>query len=194
MQFSNDAWEGLADGSITVTFRRWRRRQVVEGHTYTTPAGMLEVMVVEVLASVDDIDGADVEQTGMESLGEIVERLGPATDDSTLYRVEFRHVGDDPRHALASSLPDPVETASIVARLARLDSRSPVGPWTRDTLRLISTNAGVRAADLAAIAGMETLPFKLNVRKLKGMGLTESLQTGYRLSERGQAILAHPMK
>jgi hypothetical protein len=39
--------------------------------------------------------------------------------------------------------------------------------------------------------GSETLPFKLRVRKLKELGLTESLEVGYRLSPRGKAVLQH---
>jgi hypothetical protein len=38
---------------------------------------------------------------------------------------------------------------------------------------------------------MEKAPFKANVRKLKGLGLTESLEIGYRLSPRGRAVLRH---
>jgi hypothetical protein len=45
----------------------------------------------------------------------------------------------------------------------------------------------VRAPDLAARMGRETLPFKRDVRKLKELGLTESLEVGYRLSPRGRA-------
>jgi hypothetical protein len=33
------------------------------------------------------------------------------------------------------------------------------------------------------------MPFKLDVRKLKELGLTESLKIGYRLSPRGIAVL-----
>jgi hypothetical protein len=49
----------------------------------------------------------------------------------------------------------------------------------------------VRAEDLARSVGREKMPFKLDVRKLKEMGLTESLLTGYRLSPRGEAVLRH---
>ena len=56
-------------------------------------------------------------------------------------------------------------------------------------LRLIGEREGVRAGDLADELGMERLPFKVDVRKLKALGLTESLGTGYRLSPRGQAWL-----
>jgi Mn-dependent DtxR family transcriptional regulator len=57
-------------------------------------------------------------------------------------------------------------------------------------LRLISERPAVRAPDLAASLGRETQPFKTDVRKLKEMGLTESLEVGYRLSPRGRAVLA----
>jgi hypothetical protein len=46
----------------------------------------------------------------------------------------------------------------------------------------------VRAPDLAASFGRETQPFKIDVRKLKALGLTESLTVGYRISPRGQAF------
>ena len=36
------------------------------------------------------------------------------------------------------------------------------------------------------MVGRETAPFKLDVRKLKNLGLTLSLDVGYRLSPRGQ--------
>jgi hypothetical protein len=36
---------------------------------------------------------------------------------------------------------------------------------------------------------VDKLPFKLNVRKLKALGLTESLEIGYRLSPRGLVFM-----
>jgi hypothetical protein len=47
----------------------------------------------------------------------------------------------------------------------------------------------MRAEDLAHSVGREKMPFKLDVRKLKELGLTESLTTGYRLSPRGWSVL-----
>jgi hypothetical protein len=47
----------------------------------------------------------------------------------------------------------------------------------------------VRAGDLAEAFGRERLKFKTDVRKLKALGLTESLEVGYRLSPRGRAFL-----
>jgi hypothetical protein len=48
----------------------------------------------------------------------------------------------------------------------------------------------VPAADLAETLGRQRMPFKLDVRKLKELGLTESLRPGYRLSPRGESVLA----
>lgn len=78
----------------------------------------------------------------------------------------------------------------VVATLDRMDRRSRRGPWTRPTLRLVAELPGVRAAELAERAGRDTLAFKRDVRALKELGLTESLETGYRLSPRGAALLA----
>ncbi len=88
-----------------------------------------------------------------------------------------------PQHA-----PD-LDDETIDRRLSRLDATSPTGPWTRATLDIIARCPAVRAGDLAAELGRERLPFKADVRKLKRLGLTESLDVGYRLSARGRAYL-----
>jgi len=56
-------------------------------------------------------------------------------------------------------------------------------------LRLIETQPGIVARVLAAQAGLPRLDFKANVRKLKALGLTESLMVGYELSDHGQGYL-----
>ena len=84
------------------------------------------------------------------------------------------------------------ERAELDRRLDGFDERSPRGPWTRQTLRTIAERPAVRAPDLAAAAGVETKRYKTDVRKLKELGLTESLEVGYRLSPRGRAYLRRP--
>lgn len=81
------------------------------------------------------------------------------------------------------------ERKVIDGKLARLDTASRHGPWTRHVLGLIQGNKGVRATELAVRIGRETDKFKLDVRKLKELGLTERLGTGYGLSPRGRAYL-----
>ena len=65
----------------------------------------------------------------------------------------------------------------------------PTDPGRGQVLRLIAERPGVRAPDLAASLGRETLPFKRDVRKLKELGLTVSLEVGYEISPRGRAYL-----
>lgn len=118
-----------------------------------------------------------------------------AREEGEIYRVVLRLAGPDPRVALREQTPSPQELDDVRQRLARLDAaatRAQREPWTMRVLVLIASQPeGTRAADLATHLAMETLPFKLLVRKLKEFGLTESLGTGYRLSPRGRALLAH---
>lgn len=58
-------------------------------------------------------------------------------------------------------------------------------------LEAIQARPATRAADLAAEFGLEKQPFKQRVVKLKNLGLTISLPTGYQLSPRGAAYLRH---
>jgi hypothetical protein len=106
-----------------------------------------------------------------------------------LYRIELQWAGVilGWRCAKTPSL-DEAEIAEMRRRLARMDSRAD-SPWTWQTLRLIEANPGVVSTDLAASMGLERAYFKQRVRRLKEMGLTESLEVGYRISPRGQALL-----
>ncbi|WP_410649572.1 hypothetical protein [Amycolatopsis sp. cmx-4-54] len=56
-------------------------------------------------------------------------------------------------------------------------------------MRLIRDNPGRRAQELADLLGREKDPLKLDIRKLKNLGLTLSLEVGYRISPRGAAYL-----
>lgn len=98
--------------------------------------------------------------------------------------------GEDPRLALREQPLTDAEVAALDVRLARLDRASSWGPWTLATLRVIGDRPEVRAPDLAASFGRETAPFKLDVRKLKALGLTISHRVGYELSPGGVDYLA----
>ena len=149
------------------------------------------MLAVDAVAEVDPaaITEDDARAAGFGSLAELLRRLD-RHGDGPVYRVDFHHAGADPREALrhADELSGD-ELAGLRARLDRLDRAARDGPWTVATLRLIGDRPGVRAADLAAVAGRERQPFKTDVRKLKELGLTESLEVGYRLSPRGRALL-----
>jgi hypothetical protein len=181
--------DGVQDGSVTVTFRRWKRSQAIAGHRYRTAVGIIEVDAVDVIDA-SKITNADAKRSGYPSAAAVIDDLR-GTDDLPIYRVKFHAVhGPDPRDELAgtSDLSD-ADVEDLDRRLARLDAASKVGPWTMQTLALIAEHPARRAGDLADLVGRERDPFKLDVRKLKNLGLTLSLEVGYRISPRGQAYV-----
>jgi hypothetical protein len=185
MLFRQPFIEGIASGRVTVAFRRWRRPTVRAGGTLITPAGQLAITsVVEV--ETGSITAAAARQAGFESREDLLKDLA-AQPSSTLYRIDFRRLGADPRIALRSrdDLRDE-EVQQLTARLRRLDAASRTGPWTAAVLAVIDRRPGVRAGDLAPALGLDLADFKRHVRKLKALGLTESLEIGYRLSPRGR--------
>jgi hypothetical protein len=186
--FRKTQWAGLADGSITVAFRYQKKPTVRTGGTLQSKGGLLAIDSVDAIAPTTITNG-EARRAGAASAAEVLADLGPCPDGKQLYRVRFHLLGEDPRVSLRAA--DDLSTAelgALLARLARLDKAAGT-PWTHAVLRLIADNPGVVSTDLAPQVGMERPPFKLNVRKLKASGLTESLEIGYRVSPRGRAVL-----
>jgi hypothetical protein len=185
MLFRKADLAAIAAGEVTLAFRRWKRPMAKAGGTQRTPVGVIAFDVVE---RVDEITAADARCAGFRDPAAAWAMLDGREGD--LYRVTLRVSGPDPRIALREDAAlDAATRERIAARLARLDGASSHGPWTGATLRAIERAPGVRAGDLAEELGRERLPFKADARKLKALGLTESLEVGYRLSPRGRAYL-----
>jgi hypothetical protein len=178
--FRRRFWPGLADGTITVAFRRWKRPTVKAAGTLQSPGGLL---AIDEVARIDaaEISDDDARAAGYGSRREALADLRP---EGTLYRIRFHRLGDDPRAALrARDHLGSEELGGLLGALDRLD-------WAVPTLRLIGDRPGVVSTELAASLGVDRQPFKQRVRRLKSLGLTESLEVGYRLSPRGRAVLA----
>ncbi len=181
--------EAIRDGGIDLAFRRWDRPRVRVGTRLRTAVGLVEVTSVDKVA-LSALRADDARRAGAASVAALKEALAGRAD-RPVFRVGLRHAGADPREQLRESVPDADGIAEVLAGLDRLDAASPVGPWTRQTLRVIDRQPEVRAPELAAGLGRPTPEFKRDVRKLKERGLTESLAIGYRLSPRGEAVLDH---
>jgi hypothetical protein len=177
----------IADGAVTLAFRRWDVPRVRPGGRQRTAVGVIAFDAVEAVDR-DDLGEADATAAGFASRDELLAFVDRRTS-GTIYRIRLRLVGPDPRIALRESLPNADELPELAHRLDRLDRSSRHGPWTHAVLRTIRDQPGVRAADLATGFGRERAAFKLDVRKLKELGLTESLSPGYRLSPRGRSLL-----
>jgi len=187
--FRRRSLDGIRAGEITLAFRRWDRPRARAGGRQRTMVGELAIDSVEPVERAD-ITAADAARAGHASLAELFGELD-ARGDSQIWRIELHWAGEDPRRSLREQADlSPAELEELHGRLDRFDRASRRGPWTRQTLELIAEHPELRAEDLAALVGREKLPFKRDVRKLKELGLTESLLVGYRLSPRGRALLA----
>jgi hypothetical protein len=186
MRFPPDTLAAVADGRIDLAFRRWERPRAREGGGQRTPVGVIGFESVNAVSR-EQVSDEEARRAGFATRDELLTFLDNRTEGD-IYRVQLRLAGPDPRIALRETIPDQNEAAEIIQGLSRLDRLSTYGPWTRAVLEAIRDQPGRRAGDLAAEMGRPRLPFKMDVRKLKELGLTESLAIGYRLSPRGEAV------
>jgi hypothetical protein len=191
MLFEQRLRDGIHSGQIVVAFRRWQRRQVVPGHRYRTGLDLIEVDAVDIIEP-DAIDADQVREAGYGSLDELLADLR-LDADQPLYRIRFRRLdAADPRDELAAAaVMTEAELAALAARLARMDRASARGPWTTAALTQIADRPATVSTVLADAMGWPRPDFKLHVRRLKELGLTLSLQVGYRLSPRGERYLGY---
>ncbi|MBB5160411.1 hypothetical protein [Mycobacterium sp. AZCC_0083] len=179
--------EGIADGNITLVLRRWDAPRAKSGGTQRTPVGTVRIDAVTEHPGGYRVTAAQAVAAGFSSAKAAQTELDRRPAKHT-YLITVSFLAPDERPGLAAD--DVLTDADIAAITARLDRWDAVGtPWTRDYLRMIGENEAVRAPDLAARVGLDVPRFKRRVRQLKGIGLTISLDVGYRLSPRGRAFL-----
>jgi hypothetical protein len=187
MLLKADLLAEIKAGKIDTVFRRWKRATVRPGGTLMTSAGLLAIDAMEPIA-LDEVKLADVQRAGFGTLVEFRSWLD-TMKDGELCIIRLHYAGEDPRIAMRQNADlNPAELAEIEAQLAKLDAR---GAWTDNVLALIAQYPGRLAEQLAGELGMERAPFKARVVRLKELGLTESLEVGYRLSPRGERVVAH---
>jgi hypothetical protein len=179
--------EGIVDGTVTLVLRRWDVPRAKAGGTQRTPVGTIRVDAVTEHSGGYRVTAAQSIAAGYPSAKAAQADLDRRPARHT-YLIAVSFLAPDERPDLAAD--DALADADVAAITARLDRWDAVGaPWTREYLRMIGDNEAVRAPDLAARVGLEVPRFKRRVRQLKGLGLTVSLDVGYRLSPRGRAYL-----
>lgn len=187
MLFKSPVLDGIKAGRITLAFRCWTKPTVRTGGSLRTPVGVLAIEEVETIG-VDDISGEDARRAGFDTREGLLADLRRGRD-GTLYRIRFHVAGPDPREALRQNDQlDADDLAGLLNQLAALDKNSRAGPWTCEALRLIGERDGGTAGEIAEQLGIKKPVVKRRIRQLKELGLTESLQIGYRLSDRGRAL------
>lgn len=189
MQFTQDSHEAIASGAITVTFRLWKRPHAKVGGTYIVGQVVIEVDTIEMMPF-HAITKTDVRRAGApdrDALRARAAHAGPIDDDTLLYRIEFHVVGTKPSTMAATF--DDEHVSLVIGKLDRMDARAANGPWTGRVLQLIGAHEGMVSTELAERVGRPRPEFKTDVRKLKALGLTESLLVGYALTPLGRKIL-----
>ncbi len=180
--------EGIADGSITLVLRRWDAPRAAVGGTQRTPVGTIRIDGLTEYPGRYRVTAAQARAAGYPDAKTAQAELDRRQAAHT-YVIAVSYLAPDERPDLAAD--DALSAEDVTAIAARLDrwDAAATEPWTRAYLTLIGANEAVRAPDLAARIGLDVPRFKRRVRQLKGLGLTISLDVGYRLSPRGRAFL-----
>jgi hypothetical protein len=185
---NRDTAEGIANGTITLVLRRWDAPRAKRGGTQRTAAGTVRIDDVAEHPGGYRVTAAQARAAGYPDTKTAQKELDRRPAKHT-YLISVSYLAPDERPELAAD--DQLSDADVVAisaRLGRWDAAAET-PWTRQYLEMIGANEAVRAPDLAARVGLDVPRFKRRVRQLKGLGLTISLDVGYRLSPRGKAFL-----
>lgn len=186
MLFTRQFKDGIRAGRVTRTYRCWKRPQARVGGRYNlAPDGIIEVTHMSQIAP-DRISDADAAAAGYPDAAALLKALKPSDDPVQL--IEFRYLGRGLVGQPETGELDTAELAALRSKLDGMDARSEQN-WTRAVLQKLSEQPGRRAGDLAESFGWHTPTFKRQVRKLKALGLTRSLETGYELSPRGEQVL-----
>ncbi len=185
MRFRTATLKQIADGEVTLAFRRWAKPLAKAGGRQRTRVGELHIESVDEISPLD-VSDVDARAAGYASAEAMFAE--PVFDgDLPLWRIAFS-LHEDPRIALRNSVPEGQELDALLKKLDAKKARSDFDPYAY--LALIAANETRRAPDLAEGLGLETKVFKRQVRQLKELGLTESLSVGYRVSPRGKAVLS----
>ncbi|MEM7723803.1 MAG: hypothetical protein AAF376_15745 [Pseudomonadota bacterium] len=185
MLFRAATLDEIAKGEVTLAFRVWDKPRAKPGGRQRTPVGELHIESVAP-TTLANISETDAHLAGFPDRNALL--ADPMLNKpGTLWRIAFS-LHADPRVALRDTAPAPDEVDQLLHRLDAMQRRSSFDPFAY--LTLIEANPAKRAPDLTAGLGLETQVFKRQVRRLKDLGLTESLPVGYQLSVRGAAILA----
>lgn len=180
----------IVTGELDLAYRRWKRPTVKAGGTLRTAVGELAIDDVTTV-TVDAITEPEARRAGYTNLEELKVELSKRPEGK-LVRVVLRYQGDDQRTKLRNdgTLSD-AECAQIIERIGRLGKAIPIPDLSLTILSWIGAWPERRAQDLSDEIGLEKPKLKNHIRKLKELGLTESKQTGYCLSVRGQRVLRY---
>lgn len=179
---------GIKSGRITLAFRKWQKASVKNGSLLQTSIGLVEIHKVEAVNE-NDITDKDALNADFNDKNQLLNSF-TKNSTGTIFKISISYHSADPRIKLreTTELTEP-QLADLKRKIGRLDNRSKQGNWTRKILLTIKDNPNLHAIGIAKCTGFEKEWLKLNIRKLKNLGLTISHNVGYELSSLGKVFV-----
>ncbi|SFB86356.1 hypothetical protein SAMN05421747_101577 [Parapedobacter composti] len=189
MLFRGAHLQGIKSGEITMAFRKWQKVSVKSGSLLHTSVGLLEIGKIEAVNE-NDITDKDAVQAGFVDKKQLLKSFNH-NSTGTIFKISVRYHAEDPRIKLREQTGlSEQQFEDLKDRLERLDRYSKQGYWTQKVLLTIKNNPNLHAIGVAELTGFEKEWLKLNIRKLKNLGLTISHNIGYEISPLGSEYLS----
>lgn len=192
MLFKEVHLQGIKSGKITLAFRNWQKVSVNSGSLLHTSIGLVKIHNIETVNE-NDITDKDALNAGFIDKKQLLKSLRN-NSIGTLFKITVSYHSVDPRIQLREqSELSKQQFEDLTKKLERLDQFSKQGSWTKSVLYAIKENPKLHAMAIADLTGFEKEWLKLNIRKLKNLGLTISHQVGYEISPLGNEYLKKSM-
>ncbi len=187
MLFKEAHLKGIKSGDVHLAFRKWEKAAVKKGTLLKTAVGLVEIVDI---TTIDEhkITNNDALHAGFENKDQLLKSLR-ANDKAKIHRINVRFHSEDPRIELREQNLTSQKFVELNEKLARLDKYSKKGNWTEIILRTIKAHPHMHAIGIARLTHFEKEWLKLNIRKLKNLGLTISHTVGYELSPLGKEFI-----
>lgn len=185
MLFKEIHLSGIKSGKITLAFRKWQKASIKCGSLLNTSVGLVKIGKIETINE-NDITDNDVLNAGFADKKQLLKSF-THNSTGTIFKISVSFHSADPRIKLREQTElSEQQFTSLKKMLERLDNHSRHGPWTGKILLTIKDNPNLHAIGIAKLTGFEKERLKLNIRKLKNLGLTISHNVGYELSPLGK--------
>ena len=188
MLFKDIHLKGIKAGKINLAFRRWQKASVRVGTLLHTSVGLIKI---DDISEVDEshISETDAINSGFSNKKELLNSLR-RNNSGTVFKIKISYYSEDPRIELREQTKlTNAHISTLKSKLERLDKFSKQGAWTEKVLLIIRDNPHLKAIEISKQTGFEKEWLKLNIRKLKNLGLTISHTEGYELSPLGKALV-----
>ncbi|PWN70028.1 hypothetical protein C1631_008490 [Chryseobacterium phosphatilyticum] len=188
MLFKELHLQGIKSGNINLAFRRWKKASVKTGTLVKTSIGLVKIGDIEIVDE-NDISEEEATKAGFKNKQQLLQSF-PSDPSASIFKISVCYHSEDPRIELReqSDLSDE-DYIKLKEKLQRLDQFSKRGDWTQAVLLTIQDHPQLHATGIAKITGFEKEWLKLNIRKLKNLGLTISHPVGYEISPRGKLLI-----